>query len=811
MASTIRSVSPVSDRCISPAKLAASGMVPSSNYVVVWEWENRPHRWRPYSPEVTQLLERAHNKKLNRIYLKDADPLLCDYYINMTAFEQVCEPTGVTYPVRREYYAHTSPAAKGAKWEWASHSSSTSSSEWHIYDMEVQTVIEEAWATGDQTIDIGQHFPGCPYIINFCNLTQVRRTTGAVRPIRRQPCASYPMVKLTHAEIASMLHRKEERMADMQEEVERRAQQQKKKKGRGTRRAVKHLMNHLFHPHHTSNKEHGSPGKRATPLSNKVPEATPPTTPLKATQPQFLLPTRRAIGHPSAMSEAAFPSMTSMTGRRGHAGGHAQSGMQYRAFRDYASFSSFSDTSSCIVRRPSVDTISTYLSHESMYRRSQARANYRYSTTSSYYNGSACGSQADLIDMYGHETDSVFTDDEDFINFNTSQRQMYPLRHRVLSDPTLGRFAQHHPDANGNDEDADLYVNLQESLSLNNHHRGRSVSPAARGQQQQSANLPGQPGGWHSRQGSQLSDQSSLLGKSQNSLLRSPQRGATIRDYTPTPLAQTPPTSSMVRPPQSNNTLTRKRPVPTPRTIINTDVTLSDPELHKMHNYSSADRLILRHSQFVIDPNGPDDYCPVCSAQLDQLPDRPVICLSACQHKVHLACLKAGLPEQPSYLRCPTCGALGGRLSGDMPVTGASMTYKVVPKGLPGYEDYHSIQITYNMANGAQDARHPQPGRPYYAIGFPKIAFLPDTELGRHVLALLENAFNQHLTFTLVMVGQDAIVQWNPAIGHKTEFGPHEGNDPRAYPDPAYLEDVARQLARLGITADPEEEDEHTV
>ena len=65
--------------------------------------------------------------------------------------------------------------------------------------MEVQTVIEESWATGEQTIDIGQHFPGCPYIINFCNLTQVRRTTGVVRPIRRQPCASYPMVSAIHS------------------------------------------------------------------------------------------------------------------------------------------------------------------------------------------------------------------------------------------------------------------------------------------------------------------------------------------------------------------------------------------------------------------------------------------------------------------------------------------------------------------------------------------------------------------------------------------------------------------------------------
>ena len=50
--------------------------------------------------------------------------------------------------------------------------------EWHTYDMEVQVVLEAAWAAGHQTVDISLHFPGCPYIMNFCNLTQVRKTTG---------------------------------------------------------------------------------------------------------------------------------------------------------------------------------------------------------------------------------------------------------------------------------------------------------------------------------------------------------------------------------------------------------------------------------------------------------------------------------------------------------------------------------------------------------------------------------------------------------------------------------------------------------
>ena len=68
---------------------------------------------------------------------------------------QVCEPTGVTYTVRREYYPHTSPAGKGAKWEWAGDGADP---EWHIYDMEVQTVIEDAWTLGKQVRSLNVHF-----------------------------------------------------------------------------------------------------------------------------------------------------------------------------------------------------------------------------------------------------------------------------------------------------------------------------------------------------------------------------------------------------------------------------------------------------------------------------------------------------------------------------------------------------------------------------------------------------------------------------------------------------------------------------
>lgn len=50
--------------------------------------------------------------------------------------------SGVPHNVRRKCYRLDSPAAKGAKWEWAG----DSPGDWHTYDMEIQCLIEEAWA-----------------------------------------------------------------------------------------------------------------------------------------------------------------------------------------------------------------------------------------------------------------------------------------------------------------------------------------------------------------------------------------------------------------------------------------------------------------------------------------------------------------------------------------------------------------------------------------------------------------------------------------------------------------------------------------
>lgn len=250
--------------------------------------------------------------------------------------------------------------------------------------------------------------------------------------------------------------------------------------------------------------------------------------------------------------------------------------------------------------------------------------------------------------MYGHETDSVFTDEDaggdpgsfrgSYAGGNGSvgghQRNVEPawphgLNKRVLSDPAI-HFGQ--PETETENE-SDLYVNLQENLSL------------------------------HSRHSSIASHHHGSLMRSQNSLAmtsRSPQRGDTVHN---TPTKSTSGETGSIG--SSQNGTLRKRPVPTPRTILNTTNQPQTPQRKE-----KIERLIRKYSQFVIDPNGADDYCPVCNGHLDEPSGvhsnvegedmTSVICLSSCQHKTHLACLKWTTPELSSSLKCPTCGTISG-------------------------------------------------------------------------------------------------------------------------------------------------------
>ncbi|XP_069192613.1 probable E3 ubiquitin-protein ligase DTX2 isoform X6 [Procambarus clarkii] len=158
-------------------------------FVVVWEWENKQRRWRPYTPEVTQLLERAYSKNLRSVFLGDSDPALKNYCVHLPEMEQECKASGETVKIRRFFYAQSSPAGQGAVWQWAG----DVAGDWHVYDMCVQCIIEESWGSGAQIVDLSHSFRLCPYVINFCNLTQMNSRTGFIRCIRRIQQAAYPV------------------------------------------------------------------------------------------------------------------------------------------------------------------------------------------------------------------------------------------------------------------------------------------------------------------------------------------------------------------------------------------------------------------------------------------------------------------------------------------------------------------------------------------------------------------------------------------------------------------------------------------
>lgn len=120
--------------------------------------------------------------------------------------------------VRRKLYKPATTAGKGVKWEWLS----VIDTEWHMYNMDVQNLIEDAWTKvsfglvwsqyqpseiilkhiiqGAQMYDLLKSVLGLPFRINFNNLTEVRHPSGPIKNIRRVQQAPYPLIKVTAEE-----------------------------------------------------------------------------------------------------------------------------------------------------------------------------------------------------------------------------------------------------------------------------------------------------------------------------------------------------------------------------------------------------------------------------------------------------------------------------------------------------------------------------------------------------------------------------------------------------------------------------------
>ena len=119
-----------------------------------------------------------------------------------------------------------------------------------------------------------------------------------------------------------------------------------------------------------------------------------------------------------------------------------------------------------------------------------------------------------------------------------------------------------------------------------------------------------------------------------------------------------------------------------------------------------------------------------------------VILMKKCKdHQFHAECLEAQL-GQKDYLNCSICMITYGIKTGDMP--NGTMTWALEHFQCSGYShDVQTWEIQYNFPSG----RNAETGIRYN--GDSRVAYLPDTQDGREVLALLVKAFRRKLTFTV--------------------------------------------------------------
>ncbi|XP_075220105.1 deltex E3 ubiquitin ligase isoform X2 [Lycorma delicatula] len=511
-------------------------------------------------------------------------------------------------------YPPDSPAGKGAKWEWAG----DSAGEWHTYDMEVQYLIEDAWAKGEQTIDVSKTYLGFPYIINFCNLTQMRNNTGYVRSVRRTQHAPYPLIKVTPKEAANMA---------------------------GLRMLRKNHNTHNGDSTASNNSSNSGNNHKKSSNSNS---GSASANGIGSGSKKHLKKCKSNEGHTN-IAKAILSNLNIFGNKNGNSLQHQN--------QNSTSNNNSSNTSS---------------SNNNINNNSCSNSNNNNNTNSS--------DKSEVLDADSSSTKSG----------------------RRPSVDTVSTYLSH----------------------------------------------------------------DSELRTSRNDLLDCSVNSDDVFDHRPNRIT-------------NNRSKKDKEQIHIKGAIVGVD---------------AASECISQYVQVVENCSDGWGCCPVCLCELDSA--GIIVSLTHCLHRLHLDCLNSMLTSQPNshqwlYIQCPVCMQIYGEKRGNQPP--GTMEWLLLNSSLLGFPGTRTIQITYHIASGIQGPEHPNPGRPYYAVGFPRVCYLPDTHKGRQVLQLLHIAFQRRLVFTVgrsVTTGREDVVTWND-IHHKTE--------PNSRFDPSFLDNCLKELAAHGV------------
>lgn len=192
------------------------------------------------------------------------------------------------------------------------------------------------------------------------------------------------------------------------------------------------------------------------------------------------------------------------------------------------------------------------------------------------------------------------------------------------------------------------------------------------------------------------------------------------------------------------------------------------------------------------------DQCVLCFESFTDTDDI-VIPVNCTGHFFHKKCpgMDMGIEDYMKKTKqCPACKKRYGIVTGNMPY--GKMSVNLLEMHLPGFEKDKTLEIVFDFPSGRQGDDHPNPGARYSSDH--RVAYLPDSTEGRHVLTLIRKAWNRKLLFTIgtsVTRGLDGCIIYNGVHFKSVPYA--TPSEPWGWPDPTYLHRVVQELNEKGV------------